>query len=403
MIIMRYLFLILILGQHIISAAQHNDVPGFIIDKQGNRLEGLLRSKDWDVTPGTIQFKVENTNFKTYQPSDILAFGNAGLNYIAAKVQIDLQSNSAEDLLKYPRYDTSRFEAFLEELEPGLYRYKHSTGVENFFVKEKDSLIRLVYKRFMDDDLQVQEINSFKNQLTYLLSDCSTISSYIKHCVYKRESLVFVFKQYRQCKSLPTVETKKTRRKLSSSVFLGMGMGSFRVKGGYYLLFCSEKYNRSSVISLGGRFLLPILGSYQKHTILLEPVYRRFSVTGTDDTANNVHANHTYQIKNQINSLRGQLLYRYHFYKKGNSGIFSEIGLYLGFNIHGKLEAVDQQTGSKYAENNLGEEGLLFGVGYGIRRCSLGIRGETGLGKTGFALPDVYKQRNLQVLFTYIF
>ncbi|MBL7772177.1 MAG: hypothetical protein JNM95_04920, partial [Chitinophagaceae bacterium] len=125
---MRYLFLILILGQHLISAAQHNDVPGFIIDKQGNRLEGLLRSKDWDVTPGTIQFKVENTNFKTYQPSDILAFGNAGLNYIAAKVHIDLQSNSAEDLLKYPRYDTSRFEAFLEELEPGLYRYKHSTG-----------------------------------------------------------------------------------------------------------------------------------------------------------------------------------------------------------------------------------------------------------------------------------
>ena len=382
------LLLIGFLFMAIETQAQQKKADASVTLSNGTILNGTLKFGDWDINPEKIQFKQnDSSRFQTYLPNELISFSTHQTTFETATVSIDIAGNEVADLQKYPVYDTSTQSVFLKQLVAGpmsLYQYTHQHGSINFFIKTSEGQWhRLQYKRYLNDDFEIQESNTFRNELTYFLRDCPKIIPSLQTLSYTSASLRTLFLTYARCKGVHTPEKKEVRPKKSLGIYAGLSYGSMNTKGMETLLLNGATFNPSAnaafLISAG----FPIAHRFQQHQIQLEFGTKQLRISGIDAKAYNFYVGHDFSIRINYVFAKANLLYRYHFMKKDKLQLFADIGLSFMAAMKAELEIKDMKTGKTYPNATpfrRTEESLIGGVGAHIGRISLLGRYEMGTG-----------------------
>ena len=188
--------------------AQIKFEKGYIIDRNDQRIDCLIKNIEWQNNPSAITYKLdEYSAILTATVNDIKEFGlNGSSKYISALVAIDRSRNNTDKLSaeRNPIFNNEML--FLRvEIEGGatLYAYKES-NLERFFYKTDHTEIRqLVYKQYISQYNKILENNQFRQQLIVDLK-CESIPEQLFQTIpYKERQLISLFKKYNECIQSP--------------------------------------------------------------------------------------------------------------------------------------------------------------------------------------------------------
>lgn len=387
---MKYysLFLSFLILCAITSNAQRKNSTASLTLPNHSTLSGTLKFGDWDINPDKIQFKQNDSNrFVAYTPEQVLLFTTNLTTFESAKVSIDRASREVADLQKYIVYDTMTQNVFLKQVVSGpvsLFQYTPQNGAVNFFIKTKEGQWhRLNYKRFLNDDFEIQEANTFRNELTYFLNDCPKILPSLQTLNYTTASLRTLFLSYARCKGQVIHEKEEAKPKKSLGIYAGLSYGSMNTKGMETLLLNGAKFNPSAnpafLISAG----FPIAHRFQQHQVQIELGTKQLRISATDGKAYNFYMGHDFSIRINYMFAKLNLLYRYHIIKTDKFKLFADIGASFMMAMKAELELKDLSTGKTYPNATpfrRTEESIIGGVGAHIGRISILGRYEMGTG-----------------------
>lgn len=175
---MKYIYTVLLFSLIFssISKAQSNFKPGYIVTLKGDSINGNIDYKEWYHNPKSVRFKGPTGDVKSYNVTDITAFGVNGQDFyersIMAITMDDIVVSRIAD-----RLDTAKVTdtIFLRVITKGknvkLYTYRDD--VKNRYIiadGPKGQAVELSFHQYRDSAnyTQINTINSYRNQLLRL-------------------------------------------------------------------------------------------------------------------------------------------------------------------------------------------------------------------------------------------
>jgi hypothetical protein len=174
---MKQLFIILFLSVFIplLSIAQSNYKPGYVVTTKGDTLKGFIDYREWDINPRSINFKSNgSSDAKSLTPADITFFNvNTFESYQKYSGKIS-RDETAENRVLGGR-DTSFFtdNVFLRVLQQGkvinLFSYIDAIKPRYFYSDPTDNIAHeLVYRIYFDARAVTASRGRTVNENTYL-------------------------------------------------------------------------------------------------------------------------------------------------------------------------------------------------------------------------------------------
>ncbi|PKG41270.1 hypothetical protein [Psychroflexus sp. MES1-P1E] len=382
-----------------LSYSQQNYLPGYIIKKNKDTINGIIDFRDWDKTPNEIKFKSSNTNNPiVFNPLDIIEFGVEDQIYSGGIVETEVTKLSTNELKTYEQLNIKVDTTFLQVLIRGdkeLFYYKNKDSRENYYIKRDGKFDLLVHKKYLQKQgttgkSVIIENNRYLGQLTLYLKDCNTISSKLKNTTYTEGSLFRLFRHYNECTSLD-IAFQKERKKLIIEVgaLVGASLTSLKFSGSRFPKLTRVDYPQS-VNFAGGIFLDLIFPKYQrKWSINSELFYSSYNVENQfKEVLSGENNFSTTTTEFAYSYIKINTLVRFK-YPVGHMFIYVNAGFSNGFSIsetnYMKEEFVFNSMVSIVEGRALPltrnyEQGILFGTGLKYKRYSFEIRTEIGTG-----------------------
>lgn len=168
---MKKFFLLLFLIISLYSNSQIIFEPGYYIDDDNVRVDGLIKNLDWDQNPDSFEFKLtENSVQEELSIDFVKEFGVLDkIKYERHFVNIDRASIIIGELSSVRGNQFTQENLFLKVLVDGestLYSYKDG-NVRRFFYRENKlkGVEPLIFKKYLDRNNNVAQNNEFKQQL----------------------------------------------------------------------------------------------------------------------------------------------------------------------------------------------------------------------------------------------
>jgi len=218
---MKY-FLAFVFSAQITVGLAQDFKPGFIIDLEGNKIEGFVRSNNLASNGKVCYFKDSAENVKKYSPVSIKGFGlTDGYYYVSREI-------------KYPIEKT----VFLEYLVDGIYDLFYFTdGNEDYYYIDSDKeLVYLNNKELERTSESGQPLKGkseqYKGALKYLFQDAPNLFQEIETTGYTHNNLVKLTTKYHKftcddydCTSYFT----KTKPRIELMPFIGFALNSISI------------------------------------------------------------------------------------------------------------------------------------------------------------------------------
>jgi hypothetical protein len=248
--------------------AQKNYMPGYIINLQGDTVNGFINYRNWKTCPDQIGFITALESAETvYHPSELKGFSTAGRIYESAVVQIET-SRINKNYLEYGaafkfRTDTVFLQARFRGAK-SLYLYIDNDRRDYFYVLEDTSFTLLEYKRYLektDDNSQIflHENNKYIGQLTMYLQQCPSLKPKIDVTGYYTGSIEKLFREYSKCTGEKYVFTRKNgERRTEFGLFAGTSLTWTSLNGNL------DKYLESVDMGLSTNFSFGMLFDFFK-------------------------------------------------------------------------------------------------------------------------------------------
>jgi hypothetical protein len=197
--------------------AQENFVPGYIVQQNGDTLQGLIDYRNWEKSPDRITFKVSTGAVKqVLTPIGIKGFMVDVAKYSGAVVQTEVTPISTNELTNNPALQFETDTTFLEVLVQGpkeLLFYVNKQGNKQFYIGTGGEVILLTYKKYLKDfegKTIIAENNTYRNQLSFYFNDCADLTSKIGNTPYTQSGLSSLYHAYYACTDQSTRYTKGT-------------------------------------------------------------------------------------------------------------------------------------------------------------------------------------------------
>lgn len=204
--------------------AQENFVAGYIIDNEGQKIEGLVNDQLWTITPSVIQF--QNQGLKEYGPTDIREFGVENkFKYRSYLVTYDSSAN-LKDLSRQfnPEFKTQyKFLRVVVDSKKSLLELGEARAV-HYFIQVNNKIEELINHQFfaVENDLDIKRVNrSYIEQLRKHMNDCSEVRI-DEHLLYSEKSLVNLFNKYNSCTSAESIVTFQKNKVLFKTGIVGL-------------------------------------------------------------------------------------------------------------------------------------------------------------------------------------
>lgn len=225
---------------------------GYIVEPGGDTNKVLIHYQNRISTPEQIKVKQSpDAGIVTLGAEDISGFGVAGDVFIKATVEHDTRLREVNDLdhNKDPKLVTDTvFLQLLVEGEKSLYLYRDRQRQDNFYIRQDDRPVLLVYTKYLYEDETAtyqRENQTYKGQLINYMKDCRAVFEQINKADYQTSSLLSVFDYYYVNCAEPDVpeyvfDKNKLKLKFRYGLFAGYSMSKIHFTGqpvqNYYLV-----------------------------------------------------------------------------------------------------------------------------------------------------------------------
>lgn len=227
---MKLKFTLLSLVFYCVCFSQINFEKGYIIDKNNNKSECLIKNKDWLSNPTEFEYKLDaNSEIIVGNLNSIKEFSVENeFKYLNVAVKIDKFNNEPKNVefnKRNPEYVSENvFLKVLIDDNYKLYEYRENNHL-SFFIQDGDQYQQLIYKKYLDNLGQLVTNNFFKQQLSqYLLKENLDLSAF-ERLNYNRYDFEKLLKKV-GAKTIVSDEVRKVKRKNSFRIYLQPGLNS---------------------------------------------------------------------------------------------------------------------------------------------------------------------------------
>jgi hypothetical protein len=239
---MKTLLLFSVLSFSSLLFAQSDFQKGYLINNQGDKMEGYLKSSNYrtfsDASFSDFEFKKElDQPIQKIEKFNVTEFGTAGeVKYQKMKAMIDdvdffkEHSNEKGFLVR----EETVFLKVLVEGKATLYSYDGGKGIK-YLWKIADSgevAKQFLYKKYFRTNVNLTENNIFREQLfNHVKCPNQTYKDFL-NVKYEKDELVSLFKNYNKCSNSSFVvyeNNTEEKIKVNFTVLLGYSIGNLRV------------------------------------------------------------------------------------------------------------------------------------------------------------------------------
>lgn len=195
--------------------AQVKFEKGYIITKDNEKKEVLIKNIDWVNSPSEFIYKTDDESIDLKgNPSNIKEFKVYGFSkYISFTGLVDASSSDLSKLSNQSEPENKNVTAFLKEIVSGdkkLYLYQGSQNSNIYFYSDSETseIKPLIYKKYHPDgnQLLVATNEGYIEQLRIIFANDSKAKSLVSQTRYSTNSLTKIFKTHNVQISGSTVE-----------------------------------------------------------------------------------------------------------------------------------------------------------------------------------------------------
>ena len=362
----RLLFLFTILSFNCYS--QISFEPGYYIDNNNNKTNGLIKNVDWADNPTGFEFQLSaNNDPERLDIKNVKEFGiDNTVKFIRSSVDMDRSGDNVNNLSDNIRPNFNQEELFLKVLVEGkanLYQYIEGNLKRYFYSKGDSDIEQLIYKKYKTIEGDIRENNRFRQQLWNDLQCPDLKKNRVEKLEYKKNALTHFFEDYSKCldTDFTNFKTKQERDFFNLTLRPRISSSSLAI---HSFTSNSKETDFGSKLGFGfgleAEYILPF--NKNKWGIAIEPTYQQFKSEKTSE-ANDVS---TGQIIATVDytSIEVPVGLRHYFFLKKDAKIFLDASFVLDFTSN---SSVDYKRGNGSELSSLDIDSginLAFGIGY---------------------------------------
>lgn len=390
--------------------------PGFIVTVKGDTIKGLIKNRNWKVSPKTIQFKAnESADEVMYSTTDISAFhlGESNEHFRVLSMVIDKSPIELTKITESSHTLTGEETVFARVVVMGPIVLLHSYDFKDHFYYQRlpEGITELINTLKMtesatsnqsDKKSVIVKNEKYKYQLITLLSDAKQLIPQIQKSEFKEAELKKIFLNYYASNPSMALQVSQTKRR---AVF------KFGVSGGVVqsnselstemaeMLYVNEK--NSTWGPTGGLFFT-IKGPRPRAALSLygDVAYQHHAYSATSHSAY-LNVSRTYLTTFSRTNLIVRLGPRYTFQTQGVKP-FLNGGFAKAFTVSQKLHTKEDSyidniyhsTNEETFSPSPGQTGLWFGAGVSYKKLNLEVRSD----RLGGKIKDTEIVSNLRTL-----
>jgi hypothetical protein len=379
------------------SYCQENYLPGYIINQQGDTLQGFIDYRNWEHTPEQISFRAGAADPKHFfSPASIMGFAVKDEIYESAIIETETSTEFLNNLDYNSDFELQTDTAFLQTMIRGpksLYYYRNKNGKEQLYIGQNNRYELLLYKKHLSKasgKSQVREKNTYKSQLASYLQDCPAIQSELAGLVYRKKSIERLFTRFYDCTQTAISFQKKTEKiYIETALLAGLSISTIRFVGEPVYQFLTEATFNQSLKAAGGLSLEVVLPRNRASWSLCnELFFTSYHFNGYFVKQHNPVMFTTHQSQLGYFYLKINNLVRYK-HPIGNAYMYLNAGISNGLNVKESnyRQVVTRINTSENIKETLAvsetrkhEMGFLTGIGGKYKKFSLEARFERGDG-----------------------
>jgi len=355
-------YMVILLLQSITASAQINFEPGYYVDNNGNRIEGMIKNMDWRYNPTMIEFKSSSEEVQVLTIDQIQEFEITNYSkYVRFNVKMDRTSKNVNEINENPDPVFKEEILLLKTLFEGqanLFEYVEGNLIRYFLQMEGQDIQQLIYKKYKNEEGVVVSNQSYKNQLWRNLYCVEISEDDLQRVTYTRRSLMKYLTRYSRCKGIELTDyhgkSESDRKQYRLTVRPGVTFITLTAGNPNTNRFTLKEYEYESKvgfrIGLENEYILAV--NRNKWSILLEPTYQSYS---TEEDYNGEPVSVDYS------SIEIPIGLRYYMYLNDNQRIFANFLLAFDVTLNNELIYPDDNE----FETKTGPY-MAFGAGYSL-------------------------------------
>jgi hypothetical protein len=235
---LSFSFLLIFFSFLQVIRTQNSFQQGYFINSEGERIDCLIKNRDWKNNPDRIEYK--NSQEATSQVVTIKRMQEFGIGdavkFVKAYVEVDRSSERMDKISYTKQPQFSREEHLIKVLMEGtvnLYSYEEVDLVRFFYQKEGGSIEPLVFKSFRTSENLIAKNEEYKSELWEQLKCDGITLDDIQSLEYRKESLVTFFSKYFKClgEDYKVYKQNLQRDLLSLNLRPGVRLSSLAING----------------------------------------------------------------------------------------------------------------------------------------------------------------------------
>lgn len=183
--------------------AQIKFEKGFVIEKNGNKIECLIKNLDWHNSPNEIKYRLNKGEpVLIGNATNIKGFQIGGVKYVAAKVKYEKSTNNVQAMTSDVNFNYEDKSVFLKVLQEDKYNfYEYVSGYFARYFISTDGLDyqHLINKPFLHEGVYLKYIQRYKGQLKEILKCSNITDTALNDLEYKAEDLINFINNYKNC------------------------------------------------------------------------------------------------------------------------------------------------------------------------------------------------------------
>ncbi len=263
--------------------------PGYIINKNGDKIDCLIKNLEWKNNPKEFTYKIsENSEELTGNLQNVKAFFTENSKYVLFNTDIDRSSDvlSEGTTDKEPQYKNEIF--FLKALVEGkasLYVYTGETITRYFYTVDGSNAKQLIYKKYMiaGHEPEYGTNTKYKQQLWENLNYPSLTMKEVENTEYTAGNLMKIISAYNSANNSANISYKQVTPK--SLFHIGLRAGPRFADAS---LVSSSSYNQPAQVGpidfgnktgirVGISIELVLPFDKSKWSLFLDPNYQAYS------------------------------------------------------------------------------------------------------------------------------
>jgi len=271
------------------SFAQINFENGYIIDNDNQKINCLIKNKDWLNNPIDFIYKPSKKSDKVKGTiKEIKEFGIENFyKYQRHEVSIDRSSSRISELKEGKETEMKLELLYLKILVEGkITLFQYTDGdLNRFFYKVEDSNVEpLIFKNYLTKNGRIGINSKYKQQLLKILNSPEITQNEILITEYDKKQLTEIFDKYNRIGNINSINYLKRDKRKSVNINLRPGMNISKLKLDNYIgsTFDFELENRLSYrFGIETEFVLPF--NKNKWAVIIEPTYQKITTTESLD------------------------------------------------------------------------------------------------------------------------